>query len=1197
MKGVMRNLSRILVLMNLIIGICSADVLYDEQFTFSGSGVMSDVGWSGPGSSGVYDSFAWVWHDGDNEKLIYTSEFTLDTDVYQGISFDFYLRKNNTYSATPGVSVAVKIGGSWYVSKTVFSETDSVYSLKTLSFDSSKDQWDTLDFASLARGSTASSDLSGIITLFGLYSDSQNLGGPCTAEYDNFTVSGNLAQRSPDITGDGKVTLIDLSRIAGSWQSLSGQPEFDSLCDLDISGQVELADLMLLASHWLEGTGPTELSRKNKFNSDWKFYKGNPSAVFEHVLQEEAETTQGENNWYLGVSTASTGTRTGLMTFDPSWYTWRSAWVFPGNNSGCFITDDRYIAEDRPPHQYMMRTKCDQGYIPRIEWVSSHPDNSSVQITFNVMFDQDNQQARILRNGAMVWEGSDSQAWAVQDYSMILPDIDNGDTLTFMQSAYSASCELKWNYLTITENAGNLDAPSASSYSDTSWDSVMLPYEPVGKRAYMTWPAETYRGAMWYRKHFSLDSSYLHKKLFLEFESANVTAEVWCNDTILTTHYGGFLPFMIDITDHVNYDGSENVIAVRVRSFNDPDIPSMPLFGGINGDVWLHVTDKLHVTDAVYAGIEAGGGIFVTYPSVSQSSAQVQVKTHVINENTASKDCTLQTHILDAAGEQVGSMSTLQNMAAGSDYTFTQSTTISNPNLWHPDTPYLYTVVTKVLDGTSVVDEYETRIGIRSIYFSKSEGFKINGQPYRWRGTNSNTGYPYIGCAVSNEAIFRDVKRLRDEGFDYLRPSPEARPCNPAYLDACDELGLLVLNPIHSNDWNDTTLFKNRCYQMMRDLIRRDRNHPCVIAWELSLNEKWWDAPEFSPTAMSIGHAEYPGDQCYIAAWKDAGRWDGSEPTVFDIHIATPSADARTYDGPLPMLVSEHGHWEYIGYGADYDSDCVRSDGELPMLSQALNHLESHNLNRALTNMTGDGVFCAADYLAYDSGTMDLFRVPKFSYYFWQSQRDPSLILNDADSGPMIKIASLWNSSSLNDVTVFSNCDEVKLYRNSNLISTQLPDTGAGVENIAEPPFTFTSVNFIAGELKAEGYIGGQLVATDIVKTPGTANRLDMSFSTNEIAPDGDVALIYVSVLDSSDVLVTHAANQVLLEIIDGPAVIMGPSQIDAQAGIASFLIRTTGAEGTINIQASSAGLTSDTASLMTVPFTPGTPPDLTTLD
>lgn len=988
-----------------------------------------------------------------------------------------------------------------------------------------------------------------------------------------------------DFTGDGSVDLKDFSIMASSWLSVSGEPNFNEVCDLDNNGQVGLEDLAAWADAWLITKYPyTPIQtdrQKIDFNTGWKFYKGNPAAAFEHVLMDEAGIVQGENNWYFGVSISNTGVRNDLMIFNPSWWNWMSCWVYPSGNSSCYISDDRFIPEGRQPHQYTMRVQCHDadGYIPRIEWLSPHPDDSHIQVSFKVMSETGTQRFRILRNGNLAWESPNLDVWKPTDFVVSLPDVDNGDILTFMQSAYSASARAKWNYLTITETGGNLDEASAPSFDDTSWTSVILPYEPFAKTAYTTWPADTYEGIMWYRKHFTLDSSYEGKKLFIEFESANVTADVWVNGTHLSTHYGGFFPFMLDVTDNVYYDGTENLIAVRVNSFDQPDVPSQPLFGGINSDVWLHITNPLHVTDPVYANKVAGGGIFVTYPLVSDELAQIQVKTHIINENTISKDCRVETYIVDSDNVVVARMTDSQNIPAGGDYTFTQSTTIPNPSLWHPDHPNLYKVYTHVFDGVVPVDHYETRIGIRSIFFSKEEGFKINGQPLKFRGANSNRGYPYIGLAVSNEARYRDVLQLKKEGFNYLRPSPEARPDDTSYLDACDELGMLLLDSIHRNDWRDTTLFKERCYQSMRDLIRRDRNHPCVIAWELSLNEIWWDDPDFSPTAMAVGHEEYPSDQCYVAAWKDSGRW-GTEPVVFDVFIATPTAGAREYDGPLPMIISEHGHWEYVDNPDSTDSDVRRGEGETQMLNQAWNHQESHHLNLSLSNMCGDGVFCGTDYLAYFSGTIDKFRLPKFSYYFWQSQRDPGLIIPGVDSGPMVFIANYWAASSPTDVRVYSNCQQVKLYVNDVIQATRNPDTAYPTSNLLHPPFTFKSLTWQAGQLKAEGYIDGQLAATHTILTPAPPETLEISFDATELQAGGDMTFVYVSVLDGNGTVVPSASNAIHLQTT-GPAVLVGPDEIEAEAGIATFLLRSTTESGLITVSATSSELNGDSDSII----------------
>jgi len=738
------------------------------------------------------------------------------------------------------------------------------------------------------------------------------------------------------------------------------------------------------------------------------------------------------------------------------------------------------------------------------------------------------------------------------------------------------------------------DAPKESSYDDSSWEDVSIPHNPLMNPPdpdplRPPWSSGySYEGVSWYRKHFTLDNSYQGRNIFIEFEAINTRADVWVNGTLIPTtpHYGGYLPFTVDITDYVVFDGADNVIAVKADNTDDPDTPighsTWFNWGGIYRDTWLHITDKLHVTDAVYADIVAGGGIFVTYPSVSASEAEVQVKTHIKNEYAPTKNCTVKTYIVDANDQVVNTteMSSSQSITAEADYTFTQLTTVNDPCLWHPNHPYLYTVLTEVYDADSLVDTYQTRIGIRSISFSKAEGFKINGQTLRFRGTNRLQDYPYIGYAMGNIGQRRDAERLKEAGFEFVRTSHY--PQDPAFMDACDELGILVMDEIPGFQYIGGTTFKSRSYQNMRDMIRRDRNHPCVIAWELSLNETWWTDPAYSPTAVGIGHAEYPGDQCYVAGWKD--------DTTYDIFIATPSRliqlyGARAYPGNAPFIIDEYGHWEYGGDNCA--SDVHRGDvgdkydyGETAMLDQIVNHQDGLNQNRGMTYLCGDGLWVGIDYGPYPSGVLDPFRLPKFGNYFFQSQRDPDVNIPGIDSGPMVYIANYWTASSPTTVKVFSNCEQVKLYKNDVLQDTRDPDTGGDNDNLQHPPFTFTGLTWESGELKAEGLIDSEVVATHIVNTPGSADSLSVEFDVTDVPADGsEIIFVYALVVDSASTVAPDASNEVTFSVT-GEASLVSPATVDAEAGIATALIRVSDLPGLITVTATASGLTSDDASI-----------------
>lgn len=724
------------------------------------------------------------------------------------------------------------------------------------------------------------------------------------------------------------------------------------------------------------------------------------------------------------------------------------------------------------------------------------------------------------------------------------------------------------------------DAASSPSYDDSGWVSVRLPHNPplngqTGPDPLRpSWPNYSYEGVSWYRKRFPIDSAAADGKVFIEFEGANTVTDVWVNGTKLTSHYGGYLPFLYDLTSVLIY-GGQNVIAVKVDNTDNPDVPIGNAgwfnWGGLYRDVWLHRMDKVYVTDAVYADTPAGGGIFVTVPSVSDSSAQVQVKTQVKNESGGVRDCTVKTFLTDKENQIVAQAVSTQTIAAGAAFTFTQTMIVSQPHLWHPHSPYLYTLYTEVFDGERAADLQQTRIGLRSISFSKTGGFRINGQPFKFRGANRLQDYPFVGYAMGNVGQRRDALKLKEAGFDYIRTSHY--PQDPAFMDACDELGLLVMNAIPGFQYIGGTTFRNHSYRMMREMIRRDRNRPCVIAWELSLNETDFNST-YASTAVNIGHTEYPGS-C-ISGW--LFDW------IYDIFIATPSAGARSYAGSRPLVISEYGHWEYGGDGCA--SDVHRgyvgdgySYGESAMLAQVANHLDGYNQNLGMSYLCGDGLWVGIDYGPYPSGVLDIYRLPKFSYYFWKSQRDPDVQIEGVDCGPMVYIANFWRSSSPTTVTVYSNCQRVRLYRNEVLLEERSPDGGT---NLPHPPFTFSGLTWSSGILRAEGLIDGQVAAVHQVRTPGSAKSLSVAFDTTDVPANGSESVfVYASILDANGTLVPTASNTTVTFSVSGPAELVSPASVKSEAGIAAGLIRVLETPGLITVTVSASGLTSASASFV----------------
>jgi beta-galactosidase len=738
---------------------------------------------------------------------------------------------------------------------------------------------------------------------------------------------------------------------------------------------------------------------------------------------------------------------------------------------------------------------------------------------------------------------------------------------------------------------GDASGAQATMYSDASWTTVCLPHTARIESAIFHGSWDYYQGYYWYRKSFTPDNSFKGKKVFLEVEAGMQTTQVWVNAVNKLTYQGGYNPFTIDITNDLAY-GQTNVIAMRLNNAANPDFSpgaeqrDFYYYGGLYRYVNLHVTDSLHISDAVFANTPAGGGVFVTYPAATASSATVQIKTHVINEFTSAHTCVLTTAILDPSGSVVQTASATQSIPANSSYIFTQSLAVASPRLWSPSAPNLYTVRSQVFDNTRAADQVMTTIGIRRIAFSRTNGLQINGVKLTSIGANHHQDYGAIGCAVPVSGQYRDALRLKEAGINFVRLSHYLQ--NPAFLDACDNLGIAVQASLVGWQFNgfSNTNFVNNSVRDLRTMIRYYRNHPCVVMWESVQNESAPPA-SFATLTQAAAHEEFPGDQMFIC---------GQETNnIMDIYQAAVQQGGRTYGTSKPQAISEYGHWEYGGftYGGT-SSNQPRAIGEAGMLQLAANQSDAMNQDHALSWLSVDALWEYSETFGFDSyhnslcggGIVDVFRIPKFNYYFFQSQRDPALVIPGVGSGPMVYIANFYTSSSPLTVRVFSNCSQVRLTQNSTVIATKSPDAMANVEH---PPFTFTLPSFASGTLVAEGLIGGVVKATHLVRTPGAASCVSLKIDTAAmplVADGADLAIAYASIVDANGTVVPTAVNPVTFSVSGPGKIISGDGNPTAAvAGIATVYVQTQyNTPGAIIVTASAAGLCSGSDTVKSVP-------------
>jgi beta-galactosidase len=727
------------------------------------------------------------------------------------------------------------------------------------------------------------------------------------------------------------------------------------------------------------------------------------------------------------------------------------------------------------------------------------------------------------------------------------------------------------------------------------WQTVSLPHtaniEPIQKQA------QQWQGICFYRKFFSVPASWKGKHIAIRFDAAMQDADLYLNGQHIFKHLGGYLPFYIDLSDQVKF-GAVNTILVKLDNRDNPLIPpGKPLkdldfnyYSGIYRDTWLMVTDPLHISDPVAAGKTAGGGLFIHYEEVTDSKTTMVVQTDVQNDGNAAKKAAIRLTLRDKAGKIVAtSLSPNKTIDKKGSDAFTQKMSIATPILWSPDNPHLYQLSVELLNNGKVIGSETCKTGIKTIRF-EGGAFYLNGKKLIVHGTNRHQDYPYAGNAISNNAQYRDAWKIKEAGFNFVRSSHY--PQSPAYLDACDELGIMVMDAIPGWQFAGNDSFQVNSFQDTRDMIRRDRNHASIILWEASLNESGMKE-NYMRKAHAIVHEELPFEDTYSAGWINS---------VYDVFLpARQHAKApdywKKYNKPRPFIIAEYGDWEYYAQNAGFNQTAykdlqpeerssrqLRGFGEKRLLQQALNYQESHNDN-LYAPAAGDANWLMFDYnrgYAADiesSGIMDMLRLPKFSFYFYQSQINPALANPSPFNKPMLYIANYWRQQQDTVVRIFSNCEQVELFLNGQSMGRQYPDKDANSTNLAHPPFTFRLKQFQPGLLTAVGSIQSKEVVRQQRRTPGQPAaiqvRADISGKPLQ-AGCNDMVFVYAEIQDKEGTMIPDA-NATVEFTIKGDATIIGPTAVQTEAGIAGILLQAGTKGGTIVVTAQVKGLAKTT--------------------
>jgi beta-galactosidase len=512
-----------------------------------------------------------------------------------------------------------------------------------------------------------------------------------------------------------------------------------------------------------------------------------------------------------------------------------------------------------------------------------------------------------------------------------------------------------------------------------------------------------------------------------------------------------------------------------------------------------------------------------------------------------------------------------------------------------------------------IVDGLRERVGIRKIEFRGKEGFFLNNKPFgdKLMGTNRHQDYAMVGNAVPNSKHWLDVKKLRDAGTRIIRSAHY--PQDPAFMDACDELGMFMIVPTPGwQFWNKAPEFEQRVISDIQNMVRRDRNHPSVLLWEPILNET--NYPDyFAQKVHQTVHAEYPFQGAYTACDLNA---KGNQ--FFDVVYAHAVKGEMTYSNTpnwkqnfskyqidfsktdKSVFTREWGDNVDDWSSHNSNSRVERGWGEHAQLVQAIHYASPsypassfETMYRNPDQFVGGALWHAFDHNRgyhpdpFYGGIMDNFRQPKYSYYMFMSQRDPNIKLENADSGPMIYIANELTPFSENDVYVFTNCDEVRLISMGKDTLMQKVDKVTSMMRhplvVFKDAYSFANLKSRArgkaagpAGLVAEGLIDGKVVAR-VSRTPAMRPakiQLSLDYPQHPLVADGsDFVTVIASVTDDKGV-VKRLNDYVIKFEIEGEGHIIGDESIGANPervewGTAPILVRASTRPGKIKIKAS----------------------------
>lgn len=703
-------------------------------------------------------------------------------------------------------------------------------------------------------------------------------------------------------------------------------------------------------------------------------------------------------------------------------------------------------------------------------------------------------------------------------------------------------------------------------------------------------------GIGWYRKKFSIPSSEKNKKVYIQLDGVYMNADVWINGVHLGNHPYGYTSFYYDISDKII--NGDNVIAVQVK--NEGATSRWYSGSGINRHVWLEIVNPIHI---------AQWGTYITTNNVSKTSANIRIKTNVVNETNENKNVRLVTFFINNKGVKVTASSSSKIISANSEFTFDDNAKISSPALWSVDFPARYKAISKVYVNGKLSDNISNTFGIRKISFDAVHGFLLNNKPMKLKGGCFHIDNGPLGARAIDAAEIRKVALMKASGFNAIRCSHN--PPAPAFLDACDSMGMLVIDEAFdcwNNGKNDSDyhLYFNDWWQRdLQSMLLRDRNHPSIIMWSIGNELPFMGNKRVDDAAKIL--ADY------------VRSIDATRPVTAAVNSVSEKMD--NFFSALDVCGYNYAYDHYV-------PDHKRKPNRVMFATESFALTQFDYWMSVLDHpwVIGDFVWTGFDYIGESSigwrgypqdknfypwnlaycGDIDIcgWKRPQ-SYYrdaLWKKNQlsvfvkppKPSFPLNpDRASWSMWQwndVVADWNWQDAKDspleVNVYSSCDEVELFLNGKSL-------GKKQTNRSTKFMAIYQVLYKEGQLKAVGYTNGKKVNESILKTAGKLARIKLSANRKIIKADGrDLCYITAELVDENGVMNPKADN-LLHFSIEGDATIAGvgnanPMSVEsyqqpqrkAWRGRCLVVIQSSHKAGNIIIKASSEELPDNTITI-----------------